>query len=370
MENKNIFIHIPKTGGTTINTAMHNVYWQTEPDFNYRHISLKDKVSTSEDIFNPNNFERYHDYNIFMMLREPVDRIVSEYYFLRERKEYIKLLNKPPVDFDDYYKKPQTHNYMVGFLIGKRIYDTKPTTRNDLDNVIEAIEKLPIHVGIFEYFQQSMGYFKDKTSIEWSKNLPAKRMTFNRPSIKDLSDSTKQEILELNNLDKELYDYCLTNFESIKPSYDSYKINFKLSKYDHIYPYMSKTCLFEFCLENKHYIKQNFLFFKDLTFHLIKDLAINDGERLVTMWNNTIIKSIEQSFPDSDFHFEVKKAHAESVDNPLNQLINMAEAINNYFKQNQKNGKKFYKAMKLDKKLITEPIVQKASFLSRLFGKK
>ena len=55
MEDKNIFIHIPKTGGTTINTAMHNVYWQTKMDFNYRHFNSTTKSSTCGDIFNPLN---------------------------------------------------------------------------------------------------------------------------------------------------------------------------------------------------------------------------------------------------------------------------------------------------------------------------
>ena len=77
MENKNIFIHIPKTGGTTINTAMHNVYWQTDIDFNYRHIDIKTKKSTCGDIFDAVNSRKYSDYTIFTMLREPVDRIIS-----------------------------------------------------------------------------------------------------------------------------------------------------------------------------------------------------------------------------------------------------------------------------------------------------
>jgi len=38
MEKETIFIHIPKTGGTTINTALYNSYWQTEVNFFYRHI--------------------------------------------------------------------------------------------------------------------------------------------------------------------------------------------------------------------------------------------------------------------------------------------------------------------------------------------
>ncbi len=43
LKNKNIFIHIPKTGGTAINCAMNNSERQTQADFNYRHIDYQTK---------------------------------------------------------------------------------------------------------------------------------------------------------------------------------------------------------------------------------------------------------------------------------------------------------------------------------------
>ena len=98
MKEKVIFIHIPKTGGTTINTAMNNSFWQTEVGFNYRHI-LPNKTSNSGDIFNPDNITQFKDYKIFMMLRDPIDRIISEYYFIKERKEFIDLLKNKPKDY-------------------------------------------------------------------------------------------------------------------------------------------------------------------------------------------------------------------------------------------------------------------------------
>ena len=110
MTRENIFIHIPKTGGTTINTSIEGTYWGTEPNFYYRHLVLKTKRSNSADIFNPLNYDKYKDYNIFMMLREPIDRMISEYYFLRERKNFMDLLRSQPRNFSEYIKNIQTQN--------------------------------------------------------------------------------------------------------------------------------------------------------------------------------------------------------------------------------------------------------------------
>jgi len=132
---------------------------------------------------------------------------------------------------------------------------------------------------------------------------------------------------------------------------------------------MSKTCLFEFCLDNKHYIKQNFLFFKDLTFYLIKDLDIKDGKILVQLWNQSVLDSIKKSFPDSEFYNEISAAHGTS-DEPLKQLINLGESINEFFKKDPKASKKFYKAMDLDKEKIVVPKEEKKGFFSNLFGGK
>ena len=131
---------------------------------------------------------------------------------------------------------------------------------------------------------------------------------------------------------------------------------------------MAKTCLFEFCLENKHYIKQNFLFFKDLTFYLIKDLEIKDGEKLVKMWNQAVLHSIADTFPASEFYQEVISAHASSTE-PLQQLINLGEGINDFLKKDPKASKKFYKPMALDKENVPEFKPMSKNFFKGLFGR-
>ena len=77
-----IFIHIPKTGGTSINCVMKGTEWQTPLNFHYRHLDPDTKVSNAGDIFDRENYNQYQDEYLFMMLRNPIDRLISEYYYI------------------------------------------------------------------------------------------------------------------------------------------------------------------------------------------------------------------------------------------------------------------------------------------------
>ncbi len=57
--NKNIFIAIPKTRDTTINTAIQQTYRVTEPNIHYRHIVEKTKRLNAGDIFMRQNKDKY-----------------------------------------------------------------------------------------------------------------------------------------------------------------------------------------------------------------------------------------------------------------------------------------------------------------------
>ena len=126
-----IFIHIPKTGGTSINCVMKGTEWQTPLDYHYRHLDFDTKTSTCGDIFDNKNNDNYHKEFIFMMLRHPVDRLISEYYYIRNNHEFMDLLTTKPNSFSDYINNSQTSNYMLKFLDGQRIYSENELTKKN-----------------------------------------------------------------------------------------------------------------------------------------------------------------------------------------------------------------------------------------------
>ena len=257
MKSKNIFIHIPKTGGTTINCAMNKSQWQTKPDFNYRHIIYETKKSNCEDIFLPENYPKYLEFKIFMLLRNPIDRLISEYYFIKDRHEFMSLIRPIPRNLKEYIKNNQTNNYMIGFLVGKRMYDKNLVNEKDYELVIKAIENLNIHVGLFEEFEKSLHYFSTQTKIKWPKNIPIKRITLSRPKFNDVSDEIKDLILKHNALDFKLYNYCKTRFDDqTLPLKKNSNFNFIGNKYDYVLKYTQRFVLLEIALKNKLFIQK------------------------------------------------------------------------------------------------------------------
>ena len=68
-----------------------------------------------------------------MLLRNPIDRIISEYFFIKDRPEFMRLMSPIPKDLRAYVMNKQTQNYMIGFLVGKRMYDEDIVTRDDYE---------------------------------------------------------------------------------------------------------------------------------------------------------------------------------------------------------------------------------------------
>ena len=203
-----IFIHIPKTGGTSINCVMKGTEWQTPLDYHYRHLDFDTKTSTCGDIFDKKNSETYQKEFIFMMLRHPVDRLISEYYYIRNNHEFMDFLTTKPDSFSAYVDNAQTSNYMLKFLDGQRIYSESELTQKRASEIIESIDNLNIHVGIFEEYDRSLSYFSEVGDFDWSDTIDVKRATINRPTVKQIPSDVLEKILIANQLDIQLYQHC------------------------------------------------------------------------------------------------------------------------------------------------------------------
>lgn len=363
MKSKNIFIHIPKTGGTTINCIMSKSEWQTKPDFNYRHIVYETKRSNSADIFNPIKNDMYTNYEIFTMLRNPIDRLISEYYFIKDRPEFMTLLKPIPKNLLDYVKHRQTSNYMVGFLLGKRMYDNILVTENDLQQVKNSIESLNIKVGFFEEYEKSMKYFSSITGIKWPKTVNIKRKTLNRPEIEDVSEKIKDAIIKNNSLDFELYDFCKTSFDKIILNNTTKGINFIGNEYDYIMKYTQRFNLLQIGLKNKNFIAYNQIFFNELNKDLHKRLKMTDGKSYVIIWNDYFIKTLIETYPNTDLSNKLNSKTSEIE--PLKRLKEICRILDISINEN----KKYNKILTYKPSSLNMGLKIKTNFLSTIISK-
>jgi len=307
---------------------MHDVQWQTKPDFYYRHIDYKSKLSTCGDIFEVENFDTYSEYQIFTMFRKPADRLLSEYHFLKNRPEFFNLLKKKPSNFLEYCEMEQTQNYCTKFLLGKRIYDGKAINNIEFDKVVSTIANLPIHVGLFEQYQKSLHYFSEEIGIEWQETIDKKRITLNRPSINTLDDKTISKIEEYNSMDFELYQ----NAEKILNNYyipKDKKIMFTGDRYNYVMVFVQRFNLLEIDLKHTRFIKRHATFFKQLNKRLFA--SSENGRQYVQLWNKAFIDACTKAYPGTILLNELK---AITIDEPLEKTLAISKVIDLVFEEN------------------------------------
>tara|TARA_B100000497_G_C7679729_1_gene411153 strand:+ start:1215 stop:2291 length:1077 start_codon:yes stop_codon:yes gene_type:complete len=288
-----IFIHVPKTGGTTLNATLHNSKTPQDTSFNYRHIVSGTQLSNSGDIFNPLKYDKYQSYKIFMLLRHPVDRILSEYYFIKERDMFFSKLNPKPKNFEEYALHRQTANYVVSFLLGNEIYAKKRPSTEDLDLVINGIKNLNITVGIFEHFQKSLDLFQKEVGIKWPKTIHNKRVTIIRPERETVSEKLAEKILKHHNLDLALYNYAKSNFDVID-GLSPNVVKFIENQYDYILTYTKNRFVLDMVMKDHPFLRCHQQYFNDLRRFLSIHKPQN-GQDYLEKWQEAFVAALNEN---------------------------------------------------------------------------
>jgi len=259
LDNNNIFIHVPKTGGTSLITTLMNTGWQPTPSFNYRHIIYHTKKSNSGDIFIKENIDKYKNNNFILFIRDPFERIISEYNFLKCRDEFMNLFNEKPYNLKEYIFNTQTHNSIIKFLIGNRIYtniDDK-TCQQNLVDIICSLDKLNFIVGKTEEYNDSLNIISNKLNISLPKTINKKRVTLYKEPI-DNYNELKKEFIKNNKYDYILYDKLNEIFNKQRENIKSkISYNFTGNKYDYIMKYTQRFCILESFNVNKNFLEKN-----------------------------------------------------------------------------------------------------------------
>jgi hypothetical protein len=224
-----VFLHIPKTAGTTLRKIIERQY-QHKGILEVYNKQLLDRLELEGlDIVRgvPLDDTRllvghiafgWHRYlglgraAYVTMLRDPVDRVVSLYYYVREdpRMPLHDAVRSGRVSIEDYLGKgmdPEASNGQTYWLSGGL------TTEDALGWAKHNIDRFIPVVGIQERFDESLILLKKAFLWRWVY-YSKRNVVLSRPRLGDLPDRVIRLISERNQLDLELYDYARKRFES------------------------------------------------------------------------------------------------------------------------------------------------------------
>ena len=220
-----IFLHIPKTAGSTLHYLFSKRYKRTYSLFAGSHSdeeveklrSISHQKRCEIDLLKGHMPFGLHEYlprpaRYFTMLRDPVKRVVSQYFYIKNNKE------------NPLHDEVMSNNWTVGELIKSEISvglnngqtrwltgDLKAVPFGEigaqhLDQAIDNLNNHFISVGINEMFDQSILVLSGKLS--WHKLPYYVRMNTNK-NKSDVSEEDIEIIKHYNKYDIKLYQHGL-----------------------------------------------------------------------------------------------------------------------------------------------------------------
>ncbi len=239
LEKSVIFLHIPKVGGSTISKIIERQY-RPNTIFRVRENSSQKRIQNCVDEFKVLPVAEKEKIKVLMghmgfglhnflpqpsvyftLLRDPVERVISYYYFiLRRPNHYLyQTVTSRKMSIEDCIRS--------GISIELDNGQTRilSATKGDVDLPIsfgqcntEMLERAKknlresfVGVGLVESFDKSLLLFKKL--LNWNNIFFIKRnVTQDRPLKSDLSQKTLNLIQKQNELDIELYQYATELF--------------------------------------------------------------------------------------------------------------------------------------------------------------
>ena len=223
--------HIPKTAGTSLRKAVFDAHLDSKQI--HRFTGVRDALQSKADF---DLLKGHYPYGIhwlygirspryFVMLRDPVDRAVSHYYFIQscdtDSYQHPRLSDVQSRDLPALYEVPEYQNMQTRFiaglhwqLIGRRISLNNVFGKLALQQAKRNLRKHYEAFGLKERFSDSVELFGKQVGVPVKLPERKHKKTPGRPTVDDLSDDVVHQLRTSNELDIALYTYAVRLFDS------------------------------------------------------------------------------------------------------------------------------------------------------------
>jgi hypothetical protein len=286
------FIHVPKTGGSTVYSVIKKCGGYSK---NIEPLHMR--VDFSSEVGGDRNLDilidTVNDIPIFIMLRDPVEQYMSSYYFYTR---YPGIRHRLPcggdsMSIESYANFEPTRNQQVQFLTKKFVLDAeKPgVCKEDLEKVKRLVDKPNVHVGFtddIDGFLMTMDRVMNTGDTElysyYKTHGLHMKCNFVYQAAYMLPDMVQAKIAENVRYDTELYNYCLEKKKS-DPSPLPLKKAIRLD-----FPETFPVCMFELCLGQLFFYKYGKV--NDAIWAELKTKNITDREEYCLQWLQLFIQ--------------------------------------------------------------------------------
>ena len=225
-----IFLHVPKTAGTTLNRLIEWEYdlfemYSVDPVFfrwSTRHLRTLSKGRLNKiRVVKGHMLFGLHEIlprpAIYItVLRDPVERVLSAFYFIRSYKWHplywkFKRENWTLEDFVTRLPRDNVQCKMVAGAAYEAVYE-EPCTAEMFEQAKRNLDKHFTVVGLTERFEETLALMKLR--FGWKlESYSSFNVTRSHPKRRDLPQATLDLISEKNTFDVMFYDYAARLFQ-------------------------------------------------------------------------------------------------------------------------------------------------------------
>jgi hypothetical protein len=220
---KCVFVHLPKTAGTSFHSALRNIVGReaVSPSFVATRLSEADAARLeryaviSGHISAADVVRYFPDRIILTILRDPVDRCLSWYYFARKSTTRVwssDFLAAKENGVEDFFKLDYRVTYRNIFnrqvrQLGEHVLSVDVDLDKAIENAKEVL-RTAAWVGRQEHLAADLRRLGQRLPELATLTLPMLNTTNERRAVSDLSPELIDRIRSLNAYDTELYSFA------------------------------------------------------------------------------------------------------------------------------------------------------------------